>query len=346
MLRILATAPLRDGYVSEWSGLAEVTTLNLDGTFDDEASTVFDGAFIGSEAFPLGLAGLTHLYGVLTELVLAKRVRWVHLCASGIDGSFFHTVMRAAHTAGAKLTHCPGVYAKPIGQYCLAHMLAIAREVREHAAQQAEQRYASRIQRDVRRMTVGIVGAGGIGEEVARLAKAFGMRVLGFRRSLPSPPPANFDALLTAPEGLHELLSTSDFVIISLPLTPATRGMIGKAQLALMRPSSWLINISRGAVVDEEALAAALALEGASPAGAVLDVFAKEPLSPDSPLWSLANCIVTPHDSWRTDEAIRDNHMYFLDNCVRLAAGEQLKGLVPAELLQPALDFSTPSQLA
>lgn len=337
MLHILTSAPLLDSFASELSGVAEITKLEPDGTFDAAPSTIFDGVFVGPEAFSFGRERFLQLNRSIAELILAKRVLWVHLCASGIDGAIFHAPMKAAHTAGAKLTHSPGVYATPIAHYCLAHMLSITRELREHAADQSAGVYNSRIQKDVRSMTVGIVGAGGIGEEVARLAKACGMRTLGFRRSFPSTPSGNFDEVLVGPDGLPSLLAASHFVIVAVPLTPATRGMIGAPEFQSMRTDGWLINVSRGAVVDEEALATALVAEGVAPAGAVLDVFAREPLPPDSPLWKMPNCIMTPHDSWRTDHAYNDNYRYFVDNVRRLAAGEPLQGVVPQELLQPAL---------
>ena len=159
MLHILTSAPLLDSFASELSGVAEITRLEPDGTFDAAPSTIFDGVFVGPEAFSFGRERHLQLNRSIAELILAKRVLWVHLCASGIDGAIFHAPMKAAHTAGAKLTHSPGVYATPIAHYCLAHMLSITRELREHAADQSAGVYNSRIQKDVRSMTVGIVEA-------------------------------------------------------------------------------------------------------------------------------------------------------------------------------------------
>ena len=213
-------------------------------------------------------------------------------------------------------------------------MLSITRMLPQHRAQQAEKKYTSVVQRDCRNMCVGIVGAGGIGADLAKMAKAVGMRTCGWRRA--AKPQENFDTMLSGQEGLEQLLGSSDFVVCSVPLTPATRGLLGKKEFGLMKPTAWLINISRGAVVDEPELIAALQADGQAPEGAVLDVFAKEPLSPDSELWDLPNVVITPHDSWRTDEALKDNHRYFLDNAARIARGETPIGIVADELMAPA----------
>ena len=148
-LRLLATAPLRDNYGDDWKALnAEVTTLNLDGTIaGDDGSTVFDGAFISAEAFALfftpgkGKPALCALYDAVGALVAAGRVKWAHLCASGLDVPIFFSVLRACVRNGAAVTHCPGVYARPMGEYVLGHMLNITRRSPEHAANQRAKAY-------------------------------------------------------------------------------------------------------------------------------------------------------------------------------------------------------------
>ena len=339
-MRLLCTPPIAEHWSAELAALdATVTTLEFDGTVPGDAGAKWDGAFISSEAFKLfyagGRAAIQRLYSALADLVLAGRVAWCHLCMSGLDVPFAFPLMKACHDVGATLTHCPGVYAAPIAQYCLGHMLSVGRMSNQHRVNQAAKRYESLVQRDLRLCTVGIVGAGGIGSELARLSKALGMGTIGWwRQATPAP---NYDEVLSGKEGLERLLSRSDFVVVAVPRTPATEGLLGAEQLAHMKPTAWLINIARGRVVDEAALCAALAAEEQPPAGAVLDVFAVEPLPEDSPLWSLPNVVITPHDSWRTDEALRDNHRYFLDNVARRAKGEPLVGMVSEELLEPAL---------
>ena len=348
-LRLLATAPLRDNYGDDWKALnAEVWTLNLDGTIaGDDGSTVFDGAFISAEAFALfftpgkGKPALCALYDAVGALVAAGRVKWAHLCASGLDVPIFFSVMRACVERDAKITHCPGVYGRPMGEYVLAHMLSINRRLPEHAENQRRKVYKPLMQKELTGCTVAIVGAGGIGAEVARLCKAFGMRVVGTRRR--AAPAPNFDAMMPADAGLEAVVDGADFVVVALPHTPATRRCVGASVLAAMKPDAWLVNVSRGGVVDDAALFAALK-DDAGIAGAVLDVFSTEPLPSESELWDLPNVVITPHDSYKTTRAAVDNHRYWIDNVARVARGEALLGAVAAEFLKPAVESagSTP----
>lgn len=159
--------------------------------------------------------------------------------------------------------------------------------------------------------TIGILGVGSIGLEVARLAKAFGMEVLGFRRS--GKPEAEVDEMIEyGAEGLNELLRRSDYVVNTLPLTQETYRIIGKEQFEIMKPTALYINIGRGGTTDEGALINALR-EGQI-AGAGLDVFEEEPLSQESPLWELENVILTPHVSGNTEHYARRAMDIFIDN--------------------------------
>jgi len=161
------------------------------------------------------------LYEQLADLVRRGRVEWVHFCAAGMDGQMFIPLIRAAHAAGIKMTYCPGVYATPIAQYVIAHVLSCTRMLREHAEQQASKTWAPLMQRDPRGAVVGVVGAGGIGNEVARMATALGMRSIGWRRRAGSF--GSFEDIFTGEEGLDALLMESDFVVVAVPNTPQTR---------------------------------------------------------------------------------------------------------------------------
>jgi phosphoglycerate dehydrogenase-like enzyme len=170
-----------------------------------------------------------------------------------------------------------------------------------------------------------VAGLGAVGREVARMAAALGLRVVGTRREAGGPLPDGV-AEVHGPASLPALLPAADFVVLAAPLTAETRGMIGAAELALMKPSAWLVNVARGKLVDEAALAGAL--ERRTIAGAALDVFEHEPLAPDSPLWSMPNAIVTPHvagfreDYWEAATAL------FADNLRRYLSGEGLANIV------------------
>ena len=145
-MRLLCTPPIAEHWSAELAELdATVTTLEFDGTVLGDAGANWDGAFISSEAFKLfyagGRAALQQLYSALAELVRAGRVAWCHLCMSGLDVPFAFPLMKACHDAGATLTHCPGVYAAPIAQYCVGHMLSICRLNEQHRVNQAARRY-------------------------------------------------------------------------------------------------------------------------------------------------------------------------------------------------------------
>ena len=249
------------------------------------------------------------------RVVFSPELRWVHTAAAGVD----HPVFRKLLGRGVRVTNSPGVHAVPIAEYVLAQMLAHVKQVREHAAGQARREYTPLNSDELGDKTLGIVGYGGIGRATARLAKAFGMRVVGTRRT------RGADELvdeMLPPDRLGELLTQSDFVLIATPLTDRTRRLIGADQLARMRPEAVLINVARGEVIDEAALVTAL--RDGKIALAVLDVQATEPLPPDSPLWELDRCVITPHDSARSPRTLGRVVELFVANLTRFSAGEPL----------------------
>jgi phosphoglycerate dehydrogenase-like enzyme len=237
----------------------------------------------------------------------ARGLKWVQLLSAGAD----HALGGPLKGASIPITTASGVHATPIGEYTIASMLAYAR--RFHVTIRAQER-REWVRRAVissldviRGKTLGIVGYGSIGRETARLAEAFGMRVLALKRN-PSErretgwtprgvgdPEGRIPARWYGPEQCCELLGESDYVSVTLPLTAATRGFIGVKEIAAMKSGAYLVNIGRGAVVDEAALAAALA--AGKIGGAGLDVFEREPLPADSPLWDFEHAILTPHVS-------------------------------------------------
>ena len=185
--------------------------------------------------------------------------------------------------------------------------------------------------RTFRGATLGIVGMGNIGVALAERVRPLGLRVLGSRRTArPGQESPVADALYT-PDRLHEMLGLCDIVVIAAPSTPQTHHLIDAAALAAMRPDAVLVNVARGELVDEQALIAALRrghLEAA-----VLDVFEKEPLPADSPLWDLPNVYISAHASVSTDRYMDDVFDLFLDNLGRYVRGERLRNLVDMEAL-------------
>jgi phosphoglycerate dehydrogenase-like enzyme len=257
-----------------------------------------------------------------TLMDVAPRLKWIQLTSAGAD----RLLSSGFIEEGVTVTTVSGLHATPIGEYVLAIMLMFAKGAPTFMRAQREHRWARYMPQELLGKTVGIVGMGHIGGEVARLAKAFGCRVIATRRSVESAgATADCDELLP-PGDLPRLLAESDFVVLAVPLTAETRGLIGETQLRQMKPSAVLINIARGPVVVEADLVRALQ-EGWI-GGAGLDVFEREPLPEDSPLWDLENVIVSPHISGGTEIYNRRAVQIFADNLRRFLAGEPLQNVV------------------
>ena len=236
------------------------------------------------------------------------------------------------------------MHAINIGEYVFASILAWTRHLPElfdlqRKKQWPSDRWTCCQPTELRGSTVGIVGYGSIGREVARLAKAFGMRVLAVKRRSESAgehgafelaglgdPAGVLPDALYGPEQLREMLAQCDFVVLAVPLTQETRGMIGEAELRAMKPAAYLVNIARGEVCDEAALIHAL--QDKWIAGAGLDVFTQEPLPETSPLWTLPNVILTPHISGFTPHYEQRAVDIFCENLRRYIAGQPLLNLV------------------
>ena len=181
---------------------------------------------------------------------------------------------------------------------------------------------------DLEGKTLGIIGLGKIGRALANRAKGFGMKVLAYDPYITNGVASKFGVKLV---DLDTLLKKSDFVSIHVPLTPETRGIIGARELKIMKKTAYLINVSRGQVVDEKALYKALK-EGWI-AGAGLDVYEKEPPDPDNPLFRLENVVLSPHVAWYTEEALRRLEMTAVDEAVRILKGHLPKNLVNREVI-------------
>ncbi|WP_054025042.1 D-2-hydroxyacid dehydrogenase [Bacillus sp. FJAT-28004] len=220
------------------------------------------------------------------------KLRWIQNWGAGVDG--FPLAEMAAQ--GIVLTNASGVHAFPISETILAMMLAFSRKLHLSIRHQIQNTWKSTGElNEIHGRTMGVIGVGEIGEETARLGKAFGMKVLGVRRS---GEPSQYVDQMFDNLGLDEVLRLSDYIIVTLPLTPETYRLFGRREFALMKTSAHFINIGRGGTTDTDALLEALR-EGKI-AGAGLDVFEQEPLPETSPLWQMDNVIITPHNSGST----------------------------------------------
>jgi phosphoglycerate dehydrogenase-like enzyme len=262
----------------------------------------------------------------LAEVAGLPRLRWVHATSAGAG-----EVVRAAGLPPEALervtvTTSSGVHAIPLAEFAILGLLAIAKELPRFAEDQRARDWPElrRPLRELDGQTLFLVGLGEIGRETARLAKAFGMRTVGIRRSR-KPPPDHVDEV-HGPDRLAELAGRADAMVVSLPLTEETAGMIDRATIERLPPGCIFVNVGRGGVVDEPALVEALRERRI--AGAVLDVFATEPLPQDSPLWDLPNVVVTPHAvavSARENERIVE---LFVANLRRYLDGEPMAKVV------------------
>ena len=256
-------------------------------------------------------------------LARASGLRWVHRATAGVERVLTPS-SRARHLV---ITNARGVFSRPIAEYVLMMILAVSRRLPSLLELQAERTWQPLESRELGDVTVGIVGFGSIGSAVAELASGFGCRVIATRRrgAEGDAPMTGVDRLLP-PEGLPELLAEADFVVLAAPLTSDTAGLFGDAAIARLKPGAWVINIARGELIDERALARAL--RDGRLGGAVLDTFVEEPLPPSSPLYDLPNVILTPHTSWSSTRVMDRSVDLFCDNLRRYAAGEPLRNVV------------------
>jgi D-2-hydroxyacid dehydrogenase (NADP+) len=256
----------------------------------------------------------------LSVCLRAPNLRWMQSMTAGTDDPVFGRLQRN----GVALTNAVGAAAPSIAQTVMLYLLALGRELPRLLRSQAQRRWDPVIVTDLDGMRLAIVGMGAIGGHVARLAEPFGMRCIGLRRR-----PRGDEPCETWPaERLHELLGWADAVVVTAPLNDGTAGMLDRSAFAAMRPGTWFVNVGRGEVVDEDALVAAL--RSGHLGGAGLDVFATEPLAPDSALWSMPNVIVTPHSSGSSLLADRRVNELFLDNFERWTRGEPMRNVVDA----------------
>jgi phosphoglycerate dehydrogenase-like enzyme len=194
-----------------------------------------------------------------------------------------------------------------------------AKQLHLYRDQQTRREWKDQDHHELRGETVVVFGAGSIGAEVVRLASAIGLRTIAVRRT--GGPVLGASRVVT-PDKLAAVASEADYLVIAAPLTPATRGAVSREVLAAMKPSAWIINIARGAIVDEPALIDALA--AGKLGGAALDTFAKEPLPADSPLWAMPNVVITPHTSNSSPKVRERTLTLFVENVRRYKAGEPL----------------------
>jgi len=263
----------------------------------------------------------------------APHLTWVHSATSGVE----RALTPAARDRDVLVTNARGVFSRPIAEHVLLMILAVSRHLPELLELQRERTWQPLEGRELRELTIGIVGYGSLGRSVASLASAFGARVIALRRRPEVAAAAGTDEedgfpfeprvdQVFGPDRLHELLAASDIVVLAAPLTPETEGMIDEAAIGAMKRDAWLINVARGRLVDDTAIVRALRDNRIG--GAALDTFRDEPLPPGSPYWELPNVILTPHTAWSSARVLDRSIDLFCDNLVRFSRGEPLRNVV------------------
>lgn len=264
----------------------------------------------------------------------APHLRWIQVHNAGINHVLQHPII---HAQDVEITTASGIHATPIAEYCLAMMLAFAYRLPELQRLQAQAQWPGENfpTQPLRGQTLGIVGYGSIGRELARLADALGMIVVATKRDLRQTaleekysesglgdPAGEIPTRLYPPQALASMVTVCDYVVLAVPLTDDTRHVVNETIFEAMKKTAVLINVARGAVVDEAALVSALAAEKIM--GAALDVFEEEPLPTTSPLWQMENIIITPHISGNTARYHEKVAALFAENLKRYVHNEPL----------------------
>jgi phosphoglycerate dehydrogenase-like enzyme len=303
---------LPDGVLPRWA--AEFTAFDL---VDAREPGVLDGC--------LRDAVITYGLPPVSRLGEAAALRWVQLISAGVPGD----LCRPARQRGLTVTNLAGLYGPTIAEHALGLMLVLARNLHVALRNQQQRRWDRDVAKqmiDIHGRTLAVVGLGDVGRGIARLGRAYGMRVVGCRRT--DRPTPHVDRVYPCRE-LQAMLGEADYVAVAAPLTPHTEGLLGEAEFAAMKRGAVYVNVSRGGVAQEKALLAALASGQVSAAG--LDVYAVEPLAPGHPLWAMPQVLVSPHYSGEVVNNSARPAERFARNLRRWLADEELEGKVDLE---------------
>jgi len=260
---------------------------------------------------------------------LAPNLKWIQSPSAGIGQGAKRTGLTETDIT---LTTSSGMHATPLAEFCIMSMLIFIKD-HFHMAREKQRHHWQRLSTtELRTKTLAIVGLGRVGREVARLGQCLGMRVLGTKRNTDGVDPATVNVETLYPwTDLHPMLGQSDFVVLIVPHTEETHGLIGEAELAAMKKGSVLINIARGPIVDEPSLIRAL--QSGHLGGLASDVFWKEPLPPDSPFWDMPNVIISPHSASTADTENAKLTDIFVDNIHNYIEEKPMRNLLDKKAL-------------
>ena len=262
------------------------------------------------------------------QFAAAPNLRWIHAPTAAVHQLLFPELIES----NVLLTNSREVHGPVVAEHVMALIFALAKKIARAAVFQQKHVWGQQAMwnegihlQEIAGATLGLIGVGSIGQRVAQMASALGMRVIAVREHVEKGTPEGVDRVFP-PSQLDEMLAQSDYVIVAAPLIPATNGLINAARMAAMKPTAYLINVGRGPQVDEAALIDALRTRRI--AGAALDVFEREPLPADSALWDLENLLITPHTAGLTEKLWHRHYKLFSDNLRRYLAHEPLQYVV------------------
>jgi D-2-hydroxyacid dehydrogenase (NADP+) len=258
----------------------------------------------------------------------ARNLRWVHSTAAAVHQLIFPELVNS----DIVLTNARDVHGPVVAEHVMALVFALAKRIPQAVRFQQKHFWGQTAlwdmqprPREIAGATLGLIGLGSIGSAVAKHASALGMRVIASREHPDKPKPRNVEEIF-APAQLDRLLARSDFVVLAAPVTPDTQHLINANRLSQMKPDAYLINVSRGSLIDHAALADTL--RNQTIGGAALDVFDKEPLAAESPLWDLENLLITPHTAGLTEKLWERNYALIAENLHRYLAHQPLLSVV------------------
>lgn len=262
------------------------------------------------------------------QLNAAKKLRWIHSPAAAVHQLMFPELIKS----DVILTNAREVHGPVVAEYVIALIFALAKKIPEAVRLQEKHIWGQEPMwrgrprpREVAGATLGLVGLGTIGREVAKRASALGMRVIAVRENPKKKKPESVEQVY-ASSNLDTLLQQSDYVVLAVPITPSTQKLLNAERFSKMKSEACLINVGRGPLIDESALAAVLCNHHIG--GAALDVFEQEPLPADSPLWDLENLLITPHTAGLTEKLWERHYQLFSENLRRYLRHQPLLGVV------------------
>ena len=324
-MKVVVENIINELYGSEIQNLGsdiEIIALSPENHMDpawDEVSDI-DALFL-SYQFLFAVRDHRHLFEPM--LNLAKKSRFIQSGYSGMDDPFLQSVLKETT---AVIANSSSIYGKPMANYVLAQMLRWNKRIDHHIELQKEKDWKPHGgDGELTNKNLLIYGYGGIGKEIARIAKSFEMNITGIRRS---PAPCNYSDDVKTPDEFMSLLPLIDFLVMVLPDSEETRDIIDAKVLQKMNPQSMLINVGRGSAVKEEDLA--MALNNGDIAAAALDTTKSEPLAKNSPLWNAKNCFISAHDSAHSLMSLPRSFNLFLENLANLRADKPITNLFKA----------------